>query len=67
MEVGKSKCIALWAVIAVERAMAVESSSVRIEHNILAHAAVAVVPCPSVQAVIALGTVTRQTSLVTIG
>lgn len=67
LEVGESKGIALWAVIAVEGAMAVECSMIGIEHNVLPHAAVAVVPCPSMQTMATLGTVTRQAGLVPIG
>ena len=55
MEVGESKGVVLWPVVAVEGATAVGSGEVGIEHNVPPHAAVAVVPGPGAQAVAAQG------------
>lgn len=67
LEVGKAKGIALWLVVAIERAMTVNCDEVGVEHDILSLAAVAVVPDPGAQTVVAPGTVAGQTSLVAVG
>ncbi len=67
LEVGKAKGIALWLVIAVERAMIVKCSEVGIEHDISLQAPVAVAPRPGSQTMVALGTDAGQTGLVAIG
>ena len=66
LEVGEAKGVALWLIVAVERAMAVEFGEVGIEHDILPGTAVAVGPCPGTQTVVALRAVAGQTGLVAI-
>lgn len=66
LEVGEAKGVALWLIVAVERAMAVECGEVGIEHDILPGTAVAVGPCPGTQTVVALRAVAGQTGLVAI-
>ena len=67
LEVGEAKGVALWLIVAVEWAMAVECGEVGIEHDISPGTAIAVCPCPGTQTVVALGTVAGQTGLVAIG
>lgn len=67
LEVGEAKGVALWLIVAVEWAMAVECGEVGIEHDISLGTAIAVDPCPGTQTVVALGTVAGQTGLVAIG
>ena len=67
LEVGEAKGVALWLIVAVEWAMAVECGEVGIDHDIFPGIAIAVDPCPGTQTVVALGTVAGQTGLVVIG